>query len=60
MRPYGVKMSQRPGCSCCSTRHFHCYKIGRAPSQNVKRAKRSAKKIERQGWKRDNPTQDMD
>ena len=44
MKPYGAKMSYRPGCVCCNTADYHHYRIGRCPSEEVKKAKRAAKK----------------
>jgi len=43
MRPYGVKMSYRPGCACCNTKDLHFFR-GLALTETQTAAKRAAKK----------------
>lgn len=44
MKPYGVRMSHRPGCVCCNTSDLHHYRNGKGKNQGAKAAKRAAKK----------------
>lgn len=56
MKPYGVRMSFRPGCPCCNTRNLHCYRPRSKATRKaltVKNGKRSAKKVERRKVKRE-------
>jgi hypothetical protein len=47
VKPYGVKLSHRPGCACCNTRDLHHFRPGRALTLAERASKRAAKKKER-------------
>lgn len=44
MKPYGVKMSPRPGCVCCNTSDLHHHRNGKGKTEAQRNAKRAAKK----------------
>lgn len=56
MKPYGVRMSFRPGCACCNTRDLHNFKPKSANARSaltVKNGKRAPKKQERKRAKQE-------